>query len=63
MIDILLIKKLTWDVNKYYVYRDLVSGAHLNDRFQDIFHKWASSSLNNYQAVDDYNKTFYRSDL
>ena len=30
-------KKFTWDVNKKYVYRYLLSGAHLNDQFQDIF--------------------------
>ena len=51
-------KKLTWDVNKKCVYRDLLSGAHLNDQFQDILNDWASSSLSNSQATDDLAKRF-----
>ena len=42
----------------YCVYRDLLSGAHLNDQFQDIFNDWVSSSLSNSQATDDLAERF-----
>ena len=58
MMVVLFKKKLTWDVNRKFVYRDLVPGVHLNDQFQDIFNDWASSSLSNSQATDDLAKRF-----
>ena len=45
-------------MNKKCVYRDLVSGAHLNDQFQDIFNDWASNGFSNSQATDYLAKPF-----